>query len=291
MKYRNARVPEGINVSRHSALADLVILSAALLALAAVLGLAALLLGSYAGRHMPVSWENAMARAVFDRRAEPTESEPGEAAASAALQELADRLAAHLDLPEGLAITAHYLDDEGANAFATLGGHVFVLRGLIERIPDENALAMVLAHEIAHAANRDVAASLGGVLTMRLVLATVTGGSSDLAEQIMGGSNALLLRGFGRDAEARADADGLAAVAALYGHVAGAEDFFEIALAEAGKSMPAEGPELFSTHPLTERRIAALRTLAEAQGWPIEGRRAPLPPALASVARGTQAGG
>lgn len=282
MKYRNARVPEDINVSRHSPLADFAVLSAGVLALFAALGLAALLLGSYAGRYMPVSWENAMAEAMFEDKSDNAAAE-GDGEIVAALQGLADRLVPHMDLPDGMAITVHYLDDPGVNAFATLGGHVFVLRGLVERVPHENALAMVLAHEIAHAANRDVAANLGGVLTMQLVLSTITGGSGDLAEQLMNGSNTLLLRRFGREAEVTADADGLAAVAALYGHVGGAESFFEIALEESGRTMPAEGPELLSTHPLTKNRIEALARLAEARGWTRRGPLQALPPVLEQV--------
>lgn len=285
MKYRNVRVPEGINVSRHSALAELIILTAGMLGVIAVLGVAAMLVGSYAGRYMPVSWENAMAEAVFAGTMEDGVAETSDPGAEAALQALADRLIPHMAVPEGLTVTLHYLDDDGVNAFATLGGNVFVLRGLIERMPDQNALAMVLAHEIAHAANRDVAANLGGALTMQLALAAVTGASSEFAEQLMNGSNTLLLRRFGREAESRADADGLAAVAALYGHVAGAEAFFDIALAEAGRSMPAEGSELLSTHPRIAARIAALRKLAEARGWPRTGPATPLAPALASIGK------
>jgi predicted Zn-dependent protease len=36
------------------------------------------------------------------------------------------------------------------NAFATPGGHIFVCRGLLEALTTEDALAAVLAHEIAH---------------------------------------------------------------------------------------------------------------------------------------------
>ena len=48
----------------------------------------------------------------------------------------------------------HYDDDAVVNAFATLGGHIVVYQGLLEAVPDENALAMVLAHEIAHVRHR-----------------------------------------------------------------------------------------------------------------------------------------
>jgi predicted Zn-dependent protease len=42
------------------------------------------------------------------------------------------------------------LDSPELNAFATTGGHIFVTRGLIEALQTEDALAAVIAHEIAH---------------------------------------------------------------------------------------------------------------------------------------------
>jgi len=42
------------------------------------------------------------------------------------------------------------LDSNEINAFATSGGHIFVTRGLISAAKSEDALAGVIAHEIAH---------------------------------------------------------------------------------------------------------------------------------------------
>jgi len=42
------------------------------------------------------------------------------------------------------------LDSQEINAFATSGGHIFVTRGLISAARSEDALASVIAHEIAH---------------------------------------------------------------------------------------------------------------------------------------------
>lgn len=276
MKIRNVKVPEGINVSPHRPLADLFTLTVGTVIIFATLGFLAFLIGAYGGRYLPMSWENAMAAAMFE--GEETEAAAdGAADIEAALQALADRLAVNMDLPEGLHITVHYMDDERINAFATLGGHVFVLRGLLAIMPDENALAMVLAHEIAHAANRDVASNMGGALLVQLVLGTVTGMAPDSVEGLIWGPNALLLRGFGREAESRADRDALAAVAATYGHVAGADAFFRIVMDKQGETMPSHGPEFLSTHPLTEGRIEALARLAEEKGWALEGERTALP--------------
>ena len=42
------------------------------------------------------------------------------------------------------------LDSNDINAFATSGGHIFVTRGLINAAKSEDALAGVIAHEVAH---------------------------------------------------------------------------------------------------------------------------------------------
>jgi predicted Zn-dependent protease len=281
MRFKNVKVPEGINVSRHSPLADLFILSGGAVLLFGALGLAALLLGGALARHLPVSWESSLADAVIGGL-EPLDDET-DSQIAAELQTLAGRLEANMALPEGLQITVHYLDSEEVNAFATLGGHVFLFRGLIERMASENTLAMVLAHEIAHAANRDPAAAMGGALLLQLVLAATLGGAPDSLEGLILGPNALLALGFSREAERDADRDALFAIVALYGHTAGAAEIFEIFLEEAAGAGAAEPPALLSTHPLSAERIAEMRTMARAQGWPLDGKTTPLPPAIAKL--------
>lgn len=302
MKFRNVKVPEGINVSRHNPLADLAILSAGAAAVFVVLAVALWYLGGTLARYMPVSWENALADAVIGEDVEwggdaGTATAPGAAPATAPgaapgaapgveaeLQSLAGRLAAHMDLPEDMRLRVHYIDSEIVNAAAWLGGHVFVFRGLIERMPDENALAMVMGHEIAHAANRDAAGNLGGVLLLQLALGLVLGSAPAPLEQIAFGPNALILLRFSRDAERRADADALAALAGLYGHTAGSGTLFEIFL-DMASEQGGTAPELLSSHPLSENRIARAKRTAQARGWPLEGPATPLAPALAALGK------
>lgn len=50
--------------------------------------------------------------------------------------------------------TVELLDTKTINAFCTPGGHTFVTRGLLELGVDDNELAGVMGHEIAHAARR-----------------------------------------------------------------------------------------------------------------------------------------
>jgi len=42
------------------------------------------------------------------------------------------------------------LDSRELNAFSTPGGHIFITKGLIDIVPSEDALAGIIAHEMAH---------------------------------------------------------------------------------------------------------------------------------------------
>lgn len=284
MEFRNPQVPEGINVSRHSPLYEFFLLGLGALLLFAALGFASLFLGSLLGRYAPVVWENAVAGVVIEGRLTKgragAEADVDSARLREELQALADRLAGHMALPAGLTVKAHYLDSDEVNAFATVGGHIFIARGLIERMPHENALAMVVAHEIAHVAHRDPAAALGGVVLLEVLAALVTTSGSQVPEELILGPNALLLSSFSREVEREADAAALEALAGLYGHVAEASTFFEAVL---GLPQP---PELLSSHPLTQERIDEIGETARERDWPLRGETTPLTPALARLAGG-----
>lgn len=280
MKFRNVKVPEGINVSRHSALGDLVILSAGATAIFVVLAIALWFFGGALARYMPISWESTLADGLFRDDKDPAGA--SDRGIETELQVLADRLSAGMDLPEGLRVRVHYVDSEIVNAAAWLGGHVFVFRGLLERMPNENALAMVLGHEIAHAANRDVVGNMGGALLLQLAFGLVIGNAPASLEDWIVGPSALIFLGFSRDAERRADDDALAAVAGLYGHTSGSGTLFEIFL-EMAAEQGGTAPELLSSHPLSEDRIARMKRRAQARGWRIEGPTTHLAPALAAL--------
>ncbi|MDJ0608543.1 MAG: M48 family metallopeptidase [Kiloniellales bacterium] len=290
MRIRNVPVPEGINVSRHSPLADLLILSGGLVTVVAGLGLALFLFAGVIARHAPVSWEVAIGNAIFadvsGGSAEAADADPEAAAVRAELQAIADRVGRHMDLPEGLTVKVHYVDDEMVNAFASLGGHVFMFRGLLERMPNENALTMVMAHEIGHVVHRDAAASLTGAVVVQLLSAVFFSAAPDTLASLVTGPNALMMMGFSREAERRADSAALEAMAAVYGHVGESARIFKVFQEEARRS-GGEPPELLSTHPLSRERIEALAALARQRGWPSEGETQPLAPGIAALSEVT----
>ncbi|AEF81012.1 M48 family metalloprotease [Leadbettera azotonutricia] len=62
---------------------------------------------------------------------------------------------------------AEILDSAEINAFATPGGHIFLSRGLIACADSEDALAAVIAHEIAHIQLRHAAAIIQAQRTVQ----------------------------------------------------------------------------------------------------------------------------
>jgi predicted Zn-dependent protease len=169
------------------------------------------------------------------------------------LEALTERIVRAQQLPEEMVITVHYLDDNTVNAFATLGGHIYMFRGLLEKLPNENSLAMVLAHEIAHIKHRHPIRSLGRGVTIGLALSMLSGAMGDMmANQIVGNTGMVTSLTFSRDQEKESDKTALETLMVLYGHVVGADQLFMV-LQSAGGAMKI--PEFFSTHPLSEKRI------------------------------------
>lgn len=240
---------------------------AALLLLVAATGLAA----RWLAPKLPFEVEQALAERLFEP---PAPADPEAQARLAALQALAERVAAVMDLPPGMQVLVSDQASEQVNAYATIGGHIRVFHGLLRRLESEEALAALLAHEIAHVKHRHVAAAMGHGMAVMLVLSAVAPDSAARAAQgLLGGAAQLALLGYTRENERQADAEALAASLALYGHGGGLEELFALL------QQPEEGgvPSWLRTHPETAERLAALRAQAASQGRPMAATTPPTP--------------
>ena len=274
-RYTNPDLPEEVNNSDRRPFASFLVLAGA----AALVGVAAALAFALAGgafaRYLPFEAEESLIAPYAEQY--PAAEGPVEPY----LQQLADGLAARMRLPKGMRIRVHYVDGEMVNAFATLGGHVAMYRGLLERMPDENALAMVLAHEIGHVRHRHPIATLGRGIGFAAALSVFSASAgSGAADRILGQSGMLTLLTFSRAQEEEADDDALAALVAAYGHAGGATETFRAMRAAAKERGLREPPKFLSTHPVTPERIARLEQAIAAKGWKPDGARTPIPRAV-----------
>lgn len=170
-------------------------------------------------------------------------------ATQAYINRIGQRLAQASSRPD-IPYTFQVVDDDNINAFATMGGFVYVNTGLIQAADNEAELASVMAHEIAHIAGRHAVQQMRQ-MAIAQGLATATGLDQNVAVQI--GVDLALRRPKSRDAEREADYLGIQNLGrAGYAQI-GAITFMEKLLKKGSM------PTFLSTHPATSSRIVAMR--------------------------------
>ena len=113
------------------------------------------------------------------------------------------------------------IDSPAINAMSAPGGFVYVSSGFLKVLPDEDALAAVLAHEIAHVVRQDGAHAVSNAELFSALSEASTQGASiaasesgvsalpmittALSESVDGVMEKLLTKGFDRSQEYRAD--------------------------------------------------------------------------------------
>jgi len=163
-------------------------------------------------------------------------------------------------------------DDATANAFCMPGGKVGVYSGILPITKNSAGLAVVVAHEVAHAI-----ANHGGERMSQLLLAQLGGmalsqalsqkpeETQQLAMMAYGlGANVGVLLPYDRKQESEADRIGLILMAQAGYDPQAAVSFWQRMEAQGS----GEPPEFLSTHPSHATRISDLRTwLPEAMGY------------------------
>ncbi len=167
------------------------------------------------------------------------------------------------------------------NAFCMPGGKVVVYTGILKVTQNEDALAVVMGHEIAHALARHgnermsqgVVAQLG-LASLDLALSQKPAATRSLLMQAAGaGTQVGVLLPFSRKHESEADEIGLYLMAMAGYNPAEAAPFWERMGKLGGGSRP---PEFLSTHPDPSKRSQKLKEFIPkargyAQKYPVPG--------------------
>lgn len=172
------------------------------------------------------------------------------------LQELGDKIAqgSHRNY---LQYHFYIIDEDKVNAFAVPGGHIFVYKGLLDEM-DEDQVAFVLAHEIGHVCARhaikSMQASLGFMIISSILLRKPDQESTrKLSNQLF----QLISLGFSRKDEFQADALGMEyTISAKYDPRAALSifDLFKKLETNSGQI-----PFYLRTHPYPTERSAKIR--------------------------------
>ena len=151
------------------------------------------------------------------------------------------------------------LDDEEINAVSLPGGFVYVNKGLIEKIANDDELAGVLGHEIGHIVARHSIKKLQGMMAyslLRLLTAAIPQGGEVGAAADAAFTEIML--GYTREDELLADQ-----LAARYLKLAGYNPYGMISflekLQETNRRKPAQQQSYFRTHPYVPDRIRVVK--------------------------------
>lgn len=153
------------------------------------------------------------------------------------------------------------LDESSVNAFALPDGYIFLHTGLIAHMQNEDQLAAVIGHEIAHvtkahAARRNTRSTLGNVAGFVAAVLTGSGELYSASQTAM----AQYVSGYGREMELEADSVGAEYLAkAGYSPYAHLEMLSLLKDQSTFNSKVAKRPRayhgVFSSHPKSDRRL------------------------------------
>lgn len=193
------------------------------------------------------------------------------------LKGMGHRLGAASDTPSQ-SYTFFMMRERQINAFATLGGYIGVNAGLVLTAENEDEVAGVLSHEIAHVSQRHV---LRGVERARkdqlpIMLAMLgaivasqqsqSNSASNATAAVVAGGSALMMQrqiDYTRSNESEADRIGIQTLHRAGYRVASMADFFErMHRAARNNSGGYQVPEYLRTHPITTTRISESRERA-----------------------------
>ncbi|MDD5155911.1 MAG: M48 family metalloprotease, partial [Candidatus Omnitrophica bacterium] len=151
------------------------------------------------------------------------------------------------------------LDDEQVNAVSLPGGYVYINKGLVDKVDNDDELAGVIAHEVGHIVARhsikklqaSMAYSLARILAAQVPNAPGLGDTADVAFM-------QLMLGYSRQDELLADELG-ARYAGLAGYNPHAMITFLKKLQEINRKKPIEPVNYFKTHPYVPDRIRTVK--------------------------------
>lgn len=167
------------------------------------------------------------------------------------VNQIGQRLAAKSNRPS-IPYVFQVVDDKAVNAFATMGGYVYVNTGLLQLADNEAELASVMSHEIGHIVGRHAIQQMRQAAITQ-GLASAVGLNRNVLVKL--GTDIAIKRRGSRQHEFEADQLGFDALGkASYAQGAMIDFFKKLVSASKGRSVPT----ILSTHPSTQDRIATL---------------------------------
>lgn len=166
------------------------------------------------------------------------------------------------------------LDTEEVNAFACPGGIIFITKGMLKNLKDEEELSAILAHEVAHVSLKhgvsaikasrwaDVVLTIGTEAAKSYTPAEISKLVTLFEGSIDDVFKTIVVNGYGKDQEMEADEKGIIYAAKAGYDPKGLPRFLDRLIA----SHKASKDGLFKTHPGTENRSKRAKEIIKEMG-------------------------
>ncbi len=258
MKYNHKLPDSSVNVSQKSILAEtLKLLSALLLVGIGFYFFLSATLNYVVERITPAQEKQLIALIDF---APVMENEKE----NAYLQALTDKLTPCASLP--YPIKTYVVDTKEPNAFAMPSGKIYITKGMLQEVKNENELVGIIGHELGHFKHKDHLRGLGNSLILAFMSLFLENNYGTLFDTSLQLSHAK----YSQKAEYEADIFGLSAMQCGYGNVASATTLFE--RLNDGKKW-----EYFlETHPDFTSRIEKMKSEIVKKGYTLKAQVTPL---------------
>ncbi len=148
------------------------------------------------------------------------------------------------------------IDDEKVNAFVVPDGSIYITKGLLKQVNDEEMLTFVLAHELGHYVHRDHLKMISRRIIASSIMSVLSSSGKRNVSNTIDSIGALSELSHSRNQEQNADKYANIMVYRIYGNNNGAVKFFKYL--EKEEKSP-EFMQYFSTHPSTKRRLELIQ--------------------------------
>jgi Zn-dependent protease with chaperone function len=200
-------------------------------------------------------------RAAFDLGTDDRPFEcgdgPNEAEGKAAFDKLIGRIAGGAGL--ATQVQAAVVRRDEPNAFALAGGHVYVLKGLLDTANDVDEVAAIIAHELGHVANRDgtrsILQSAGISLIFGMMLGDFVGGAA-----VVVAAQSLFKARYSRTQEAAADDFAVRTLQELNANPRALATFLD----RVARHPDGGGLSILLGHPSVPERVARIKAMTPA---------------------------
>lgn len=186
-----------------------------------------------------------------------------------------NQFVSNIDLGNSKPLNFKVINSNHVNAFAIPNGEIFIFTGILEKMKDYDELSALIGHEVSHInfrhSTKMLSSNIAGYILISLMFSDINGIMSIMLDN----AHQLNSLSYSRKYEKQADEEGLNILIKNNIDPNGMVNLFELLKYEEKEKFTIKGyeligPEITSSHPLTQERINNIKYLISKSNYKIE---------------------